>query len=318
LGATISRLWNVSISDNSAVSGGGLVNVGTITTLANSTFSANTASGGGGLFNVGTITSAYDLTFSANDAAEFGGGIDNSGTIASLRVSTLSGDTAGGVGGGEISNDGSLDVAGSIFAAGASGGDCSGTITDSGFNLGSDGSCPFTATTSNPSSTVKGFLAPLADNGGPTKTVALLPGANPAIGGITSPPGCSSVDAGYNFDQRGVPRPDTCDIGAFQTMPTTTVVSASATSVASGTKINLYATVTPATTVDGSAPGEAAFFLNGGTSPIGMGAMRGGNPNLAIFTVALPAGTNVITAKYLGGPGFAASTSSNSVTVNVQ
>ena len=46
--------------------------------------------------------------------------------------------------------------------------------------------------------------------------------------------------------------------------------------------------------------------------------MRGGNPNLAIFTVALPAGTNVITAKYLGATGFAASSSTNSVTVKVQ
>ena len=181
--------------------------------------------------------------------------------------------------------------------------------------MGSDGTCPFTAGTSNASSTIAGFLAPLANNGGPTETVALEAGANPAIGGITS--GCSSVDGGYGFDQRGVPRPDTCDIGSFQTIPTTTVVSASATSVASGTKVNLYATVTPRSTLDGAAPGKAAFYLNGGSTPIGMGTMRGGNPNLAIFTVALPTGTNVITAKYLGATGFSPSTSSNSVTVNV-
>jgi uncharacterized repeat protein (TIGR01451 family) len=52
-------------------------------------------------------------------------------------------------------------------------------------------------------------LGALADNGGPTETDALLTGS-PAIGKALA----SSCPA---TDQRGVPRPTACDIGAFQT-----------------------------------------------------------------------------------------------------
>src|SRR5207249_128652 len=81
----------------------------------------------------------------------------------------------------------------------------SGTLTDSGFCLSSDRSVtlngPGSSTNTNP------MLGPLASNGGPTLTMALLPGS-PAI------------DAGdTNFclatDQRGFGRAGTgrCDIG---------------------------------------------------------------------------------------------------------
>ncbi|HEY1918443.1 MAG TPA: choice-of-anchor Q domain-containing protein [Streptosporangiaceae bacterium] len=52
------------------------------------------------------------------------------------------------------------------------------------------------------------MLGPLADNGGPTKTIALLPGS-PAIGTGGKCPAT---------DQRGDPRSRKtgCDIGAFQ------------------------------------------------------------------------------------------------------
>jgi len=51
-------------------------------------------------------------------------------------------------------------------------------------------------------------LGPLASNGGPTETHALLPGS-PSIGVLTA--GCSGVD------QRGVPRSRPCDLGAYET-----------------------------------------------------------------------------------------------------
>ena len=90
-----------------------------------------------------------------------------------------------------------------------------GTITNGGYNLDSGTSCGFP--TQN--STKDPLLGPLADNGGPTKTHALLEGS-PAI------------DQGNSFgestDQRGLPRPsdfvgipnasggDGSDIGAFE------------------------------------------------------------------------------------------------------
>jgi hypothetical protein len=54
------------------------------------------------------------------------------------------------------------------------------------------------------------LLGPLADNGGPTQTMALLPGSPAIAAGVAVP--------GVTTDQRGVPRPQwpAPDIGAFQ------------------------------------------------------------------------------------------------------
>ena len=67
-------------------------------------------------------------------------------------------------------------------------------------------------------------LGPLQDNGGPTPTMALLPGS-PAIDAIPEA-ACTYADDGdpltpevpLNWDQRGVQRPQNadCDIGAFE------------------------------------------------------------------------------------------------------
>lgn len=60
------------------------------------------------------------------------------------------------------------------------------------------------------------LLHPLADNGGPTLTMALMPGS-PAID--AGAPGCPPTD------QRGVPREGTCDIGAFEFIASSIVVN---------------------------------------------------------------------------------------------
>jgi len=86
--------------------------------------------------------------------------------------------------------------------------DCSGTITSLGHNLESADPCAFAAT--GDLSNTNPLLGPLADNGGKTLTLALLPGS-PAINAGTNV-GCPATD------QRGVPRPQfgTCDIGAYE------------------------------------------------------------------------------------------------------
>lgn len=83
-----------------------------------------------------------------------------------------------------------------------------GLFTDSGHNLSSDDSCAFTNATSLNNTDPK--LGPLADNGGPTLTMALLPGS-PAID-------AGDPTSATPTDQRGVPRPygQTADIGAFE------------------------------------------------------------------------------------------------------
>ena len=84
-----------------------------------------------------------------------------------------------------------------IVANSPTGGNCSGAITDGGGNLSyPDTTCP--GINSDPK------LGPLQNNGGPTQTMALLPGsaaidaANDAI--------CAAPPVN-NLDQRGITRP---------------------------------------------------------------------------------------------------------------
>jgi hypothetical protein len=95
---------------------------------------------------------------------------------------------------------------------------------DGGYNISDDSSCGFAKTGSaNNGDGIDPLLSPtgLANNGGPTATIALLPGS-PAIDAI--PLGyCKDQISPPNpiiTDQRGFPRPDAgesaCDIGAFE------------------------------------------------------------------------------------------------------
>ena len=88
------------------------------------------------------------------------------------------------------------------------GGNCAGTIIDLGHNLSSDATGAFTNIGSLNNTDPR--LGPLASNGGPTLTMALLPNS-PAIdaGDDTAAP---------DLDQRGLPRPigRAADIGAFE------------------------------------------------------------------------------------------------------
>jgi hypothetical protein len=101
------------------------------------------------------------------------------------------------------------------------GDNCDGTMVSHGYNLSSDGSCGFNGAgdliNTDPS------IAALADNGGPTRTHALLLNS-PAIDG-GDPLGCSDYsDQLLAVDQRGLPRTrdgdgdatETCDIGAYE------------------------------------------------------------------------------------------------------
>jgi hypothetical protein len=87
-------------------------------------------------------------------------------------------------------------------------GNLAGNIVDQGFNLSSDHNVLLTNATSH--NDIDPKLGDFGDHGGPTPTLALLPGS-PAIDAITSGP-CPATD------QRGVARPISagCDIGAFE------------------------------------------------------------------------------------------------------
>ena len=145
----------------------------------------------------------------------YGGGVYNSGT-ATVTNSTLSGNAAAF--GGGIWNTGTATLKNTIVANSPSGNNCYGPITVGGYNLDSDNTCGF-GTSNNSLSGVDPMLGPLADNGGPTETHALLEGS-PAINKGNN---AFAVDPDGNplqFDQRGQGFArivgGSVDIGAFE------------------------------------------------------------------------------------------------------
>ena len=217
----------VSNSTFSGNNGGGAIANGGMLTVANSTFSGNhsTASAlGGAIANSGMLTVA-NSTFTGNGV----GAIYNGGTLTVVN-STFSANIGGGATsyGGAIDNARTCGDAGTapcpatlqntIVANSVSGHNCAGPLTDGGHNIDDDTSCSF-STANSSSSNTDPQLDPLGprDNGGPTQTIALLPGS-PAIdaGNETI---CAAAPVN-NLDQRGRIRPGAgatrCSIGAFE------------------------------------------------------------------------------------------------------
>jgi len=206
--ATIAGL---TIADGISIGGGGIYNGGTLT-VTNSTLSGNSAVfDGGGIYNDGTLT-VTNSTLSGNSAPSGdGGGIINHGTLT-VTNSTLSGNSA--TSGGGVYNDGTAIIANTIIAKNTAptGPDVGGPVTSEGYNLigNSSGGNGFVAADLL---NVNPLLGPLQDNGGPTETMALLPGS-PAIDAGSD----AVVPSGITTDQRGAPREvfGGVDIGAFE------------------------------------------------------------------------------------------------------
>ncbi|WP_406698511.1 choice-of-anchor Q domain-containing protein [Singulisphaera sp. Ch08] len=222
-----------TLSGNSARSrGGGIDNFGRLT-ITNSTLSGNSVGGngldpsfdigtsGGGIANFGTLT-VTNATLSGNSAGGRGGGIDNFGRLT-ITNSTLSGNSAGDGGGGIYNNiGGTLTIITSLFANSAGGNLAqwdsapSASFLSRGHNLFSD--APAVALDPTDLINTDPLLGPLADNGGLTQTMALLPGS-PAID-------AGRAVSGVTADQRGVLRPQDAapDIGAFESRGFTLVI----------------------------------------------------------------------------------------------
>jgi hypothetical protein len=223
--------------------GGGIYNSGTMTlgavaVMGNSSQLAGLAPRGGGIFNEGVMT-IYDSTIADNTAiytgiaipqAAYGGGIMNhedatltiiQSTIANNRAEAKTDANGGGLGGGIRNDGGVLNIGASTITANDAtlcGGGTSGAIvahnTIVSGNTSGNGTETCSGSVSGTFNLIGGnaMLGPLQNNGGPTETVALLPGS-PAI------------DAGDNadapeWDQRGPGFPrivnGTVDIGAFE------------------------------------------------------------------------------------------------------
>jgi hypothetical protein len=196
-----------TVSGSAATFGGGLLNSGAAA-VTTSTISGNTA--GGGVYNTGALA-VLRSTISGNTDALPGGGIDNIGVLT-LTLSTVGGNTSSSVGGGienvgtliavadtitantatrgsGIDNQGTLYLDSSLVAANGTNGDIwGGAAVTSAYNLIGNGSTLSNLTNGTNSNQIgtsanpiNPLLGPLANNGGPTQTYALLSGS-PALG----------------------------------------------------------------------------------------------------------------------------------------
>ncbi len=149
--------------------------------------------------------------------------------------STFAGNTASN-GGGIFNNLATVRVTNTILA-GSTGGNCTNTIQDGGHNIedgttyGFTGTNCSTTTGSSFCNTNPQLAAGLANNGGPTQTIALLAGS-PAID--HGDPSVCAAPPVNDVDQRGFPRSTPadpiCDIGAFEVQQARTGTSAPALS----------------------------------------------------------------------------------------
>jgi CSLREA domain-containing protein len=218
------------VGNNSATAGngGGIDNSGDLT-LTQTTVNGNSTFGtfgGAGIFNNGSIM-LDGSTISGNTGRD---AVFQQGT-AVLTNSTISGNTGAGFSNScavgietelihctvAFNTKGGLSTCGrplrlkNTIAAHNTSYDCSGATSPSGCNLDSDNSCGLTGPCNLPGTDP--LIGALRDNGGPTRTHALLSGS-PAIDGGDN---ASCPDT----DQRGVLRPwgKACDIGAFEYKP---------------------------------------------------------------------------------------------------
>ncbi len=229
-----------TISGNAGLNtGGGIANSdsGSVTIIA-STISGNASlNTGGGIYNhSGAVRLAASTVYS--NTAGTGGGISDQGGALTLSASTIYSNTARSSGAGLIlQNSPPVTLTSTILAgnhARVSGPDCSGaTLISGGYNLlGNNSGCTGLTDGQNgdqvgtPGSPLDPRLGSLQDNGGPTPTLALLPGS-PVIY-VVPPSRCAGPT-----DQRGKPRPAPiasngyCSAGAieYQAQPTTRLVA---------------------------------------------------------------------------------------------
>jgi predicted outer membrane repeat protein len=277
---------NSTISGNSAPGQGGGIFVNSLT-LDRSTVSNNTSTGdqGGGVFTCcsGGAVNITNSTISGNSSAQEGGGwYDNapiSGIDNVLVLNSTIANNHGQSGGGifTLASSG-LKLKNTIIAGNTATGsapDCAGTFDSLGHNLiQNTTNCTLNGITTGNITGQNALLGPLANNGGPTQTQALLPGS-PAID-TADPNGAPATD------QRGVARPVGAgfDIGAFEasvggSQPTLSIADVSANEGNSGSTpfvftVTLSAASASSVTVDyatanGTATAGSDYVATSGT-----------------------------------------------------
>jgi parallel beta-helix repeat protein len=248
-GARVLEIRDSTIADNEAGNnGGGILRGGDELLLEQCTLSGNTAGMNGGGLHVAGVLRVVNSTLSGNAAGQSGGGayiaVTTAATFAHSTVVANRADADainGGLGGGMFIAQGPLALDHSIVAENLAkmvfGRDLTGFLTATisprfsliGTNAGTGlAGAPVLAPDANGNmigaepGAINPQLAPLAGNGGPTKTHALL-AISPVInrGDPAAQPGLGGVPVS---DQRGAPFTrifgGRIDIGAFERQPT--------------------------------------------------------------------------------------------------
>ena len=244
--------------------------------MTNCTISGNSGVYAGGVSFGGTLVTIAYCTISGNSGEV--GGIAFSGGHLMMTDSLIGGNSGSSL---SLGSSGAVLLSHNLFS------DSPGVVLDSTNLINTDP-----------------LLGPLTDNGGPTQTMALLPGS-PAIGAGTAV-------AGVTTDQRGVARPTVApDIGAYQSafseLTDHTITYGTPSVTFTGTFA--YGSQVPA--------GETvAITLDGITQQAPVGP--DGSFATTFATAALPASATAYTVTYTfaaQGP-FAAASGSSGLTVD--
>ena len=231
-----------TVSGNSAgYSGGGIYNNYGDLTVTSSTISGNSADSGGGIWSYtelsGVRTSIVGSTISGNTAVSTGGGLYNVNGLTVIEFSTITGNQApAGAGSGVASFGDSYTrtrVRSSIIVGNVNSDvnfvtDGTNSFLSSGYNLiGTGNALGRFNQFGDQTGVFNPLLGPLANNAGPTKTHALLPGS-PAID-AGDPAAVAGVGGVPPLDQRGAPFVRVydgddiggarIDVGAFELQP---------------------------------------------------------------------------------------------------
>ena len=218
---------NATFHDNRILAGfghsGGAYVQGGPFAIEASTFSANVADGFGGLFvGPGANGTVVNSTFAQNVARQgLGGAIAHNGAALSLLNTTIAGNTAGAFAAGISTGAGAngLTLANVVLANNAGGNAFVSWGINNPAQFDGGGNVQWPMTRPNGGAEIRAtptalfadpLLGALADNGGPTRTMALGAGSPAIDRGSTAgaPPS----------DQRGQPRCNTPDSGAFESI----------------------------------------------------------------------------------------------------
>lgn len=189
--------------------GGAITNSNSATVnIKHGTISGNNAQAGNSGVNQGTATAPARLV-----AEGTGGGIKvGSGTVT-VENTIIAGNTA-------------ANGAGDTTGAPVSGPDVDGAVTSNGHNLLGNATEATGFTGTGEQIGVNPNLAPLADNGGPTKTMAPNPGSPAIDAGVASSSTTDQRGMNRTYDDPGVANAatsDATDIGAFELQPICTL-----------------------------------------------------------------------------------------------